>query len=136
MYACSFFLAGCAPSFTGTPNDGKVVYVLDGARFQDLVWSYNSDGLILEKVELLYFRPDTTTFALVARKVPNKNLQIFASSGYSERVEFYEPATFRILNIVSNDRRIFQCKLAFENADPPEFPSLAELVVVGKSSDQ
>ena len=129
----SFFLADCAPSFTVTPNNGNKVYVLDRASFRDLVWDYKSDGFILEKVELLYLKPDFRT-APVAKKVPGQQLQIFSSSGYSGRVEFYGNGTFRILNIVSSDSRIFQCRISFTNADPPEYQNNAELIVVGKSS--
>jgi len=117
------------PSFTRTPNNGNKIYVLDRASFHDLVWEYNPDGFTLEKVELLYVKPNSTT-ALVAKKVPGQQLQIFSSSGYSGRVEFHGRATFRILSVVPRDSRIFQCRLSFTNVVPPEFHSDAELVVV------
>ena len=133
MYVFSVFLADCKPSFTATPNSGNDVYVLDGASFEDLIWNYNSDGFTLEKVELLYFNPDSTT-AIVAKKLASsQQLQIFGSSGYSGRVQIRESATFRILNIIPSDSRTFQCRVAFTNADPPEIQNNAKLVVVGKS---
>ena len=135
LYLFSVFLADCMPSFIRTPNNGSTIYVLERASFHDLVWDYNSDGFTLEKVELLYVKQNSTT-ALVAKKVPGQQLQIFSSSGYSGRVEFHGRATFRILSVVPRDSRIFQCRLSFTNVVPPEFHSDAELVVVGKSSNQ
>ena len=134
--SCFFvFLADCKPSFTKTPSSSNKVYVDEGAYYVELSWYYNIDGETVSWVDFM-FKGSVGDDVLIARKFPNKQLQVSPANGYKGRFSFAGKVsgnvTFTIWFITKNDERTFEFKVHLTSVVYPWIKNSVELIVVGK----
>ncbi|XP_078379844.1 hemicentin-1-like [Oculina patagonica] len=113
--------SGCAPSFTGSPNNGNPVYQLQG-NDMTLSWFYNPDGKTVTDVEWSFY-----AIKLIATKFPTGAPVI--EPEYQGRVEVSGDATIKLLNIQEKDSGKYECRVSFTTS-PRRILDEAELIVV------
>ncbi|XP_078379822.1 hemicentin-2-like isoform X2 [Oculina patagonica] len=121
LSVCGLRFVGCAPSFTGTPNNGNPVYQLQGEDVT-LSWFYNPDGRTVTDVEWSF-----NTLQLIAAKLPSGAPVI--EPAYQGRVQVSGDATIKLLNIQEKDSGKYECRVSFTTS-PRRIIDEAELVVV------
>ncbi|KAL9964612.1 hypothetical protein ACROYT_G028274 [Oculina patagonica] len=121
---CTLYLfasGDCAPSFTGSPNNGNPVYQLQGNDVT-LSWFYNSDGRTVTDVEWSF-----NVVQLIATKFPSGAPVI--GPAYQGRVQVSGDATIKLLNIQEKDSGKYECRVSFTTS-PRRIINEAELIVV------
>ncbi|KAL9964639.1 hypothetical protein ACROYT_G028311 [Oculina patagonica] len=111
----------CAPSFTGSPNNGNPVYQLQGNDVT-LSWFYNPDGRTVTDVEWSF-----NVVQLIATKLSSGAPVIEAE--YQGRVEVSGDATIKLLNIQEKDSGKYECRVLFTTS-PRRIINETELIVV------
>lgn len=118
------------------PSSSNKVYVDEGAYYIELSWDYNIDGETVSWVDFMY-KGSVGNDVLIARKLPNKQLQVSPANGYKGRFSFAGKVsgnvTFTIWFITKNDERTFEFKVHFTSILNPWITNSVELIVVGKS---
>lgn len=107
----------------------------EGDYYTELSWDYNIDGETVSWVDFMY-KGSVGDDVLIARKFPNKQLQVSPASGYKGRFSFAGKVsgnvTFTIWFITKNDERTFEFKVHFTSVVYPWIKNSVEFIVVGK----